>query len=262
MTDALVPVESSAFSIGQVVSRTFSVIGRHFVLFFGLSLVASLPTVLLAALTQPAAASGAAAAAMIFDGRYLMAFVGTTLTTVALSFLLSAVLTYGTVMDLNGRQVSVGEALNTALRIFFPLIAIAILYTLGIGLAFLALLIPGLMLMTAWAVAVPVRVIENTALLDTFSRSAELTKGHRWAIFGLLLAFGAIVLVVTVVSAPILGASAAARLGHLPLGYALVSTVIRAITAVISATGVACLYYELRVSKEGVGPNQLAAVFD
>lgn len=261
MTDAAIAVETPAFSMGEVVSRTFSVIGRHFLLFFGLALLASLPAVLLALLIRPVGKTGAAAA-MLLGSRYWITFAATMLVSMILSVLLSAVLTYGTVTDLNGRKPSFSDALATAVRLFFPLVAIAVISTVGFGLGLVALIVPGLMLITAWAVAVPVRVIENTRILDTFSRSAELTKGHRWAIFGLLVVYGAIVLVVSLVSRPVLLAASAAQIGGLPVVYTVADTVIRAVTSVISATGIACLYYELRVSKEGIGPDQLAAVFE
>jgi hypothetical protein len=40
-----------------------------------------------------------------------------------------------------------------------------------------------------------------------------------------------------------------------------ITAILDTLTALISATGVACLYYDLRVIKEGAGPEQLAAVF-
>jgi len=36
---------------------------------------------------------------------------------------------------------------------------------------------------------------------------------------------------------------------------------VRAVLGLIGAAGIASIYYELRLVKEGVGPEQLAAVF-
>ena len=40
------------------------------------------------------------------------------------------------------------------------------------------------------------------------------------------------------------------------------STITAIIYVVIAAAGIASIYYELRVIKEGIGPEALAAVFD
>jgi hypothetical protein len=44
---------------------------------------------------------------------------------------------------------------------------------------------------------------------------------------------------------------------QLPIGAAL-----GVITSVLSSAGVAAIYYELRSTREGAGPEALAAVFD
>lgn len=257
MTDTAIAAEAAPFSIGQVVSRLFSVIGRHFLLFLGLAVLAVLPSELLNFLIQPAAAGVAA-----FGASYWGTFIVTMLVSVILSVLLSAVLTYGTVMDLSGRRANFGEALGVAVRLFFPLLGLAFLYSFGIGLASMLLLVPGLMLMSAWAVAVPVRVVENTGVFYAFSRSAELTKGHRWAIFGLLVVYFVVATVIGLVTRPLLIGVSAAQVGSISPLYFIIDAAIRAVTSVIYATGVACLYYELRSSKEGIGPDQLASVFE
>jgi hypothetical protein len=43
--------------------------------------------------------------------------------------------------------------------------------------------------------------------------------------------------------------------------YVVAASVLRIITTIISTVGIASLYYELRSSKEGIGPEQLASVF-
>ena len=257
MIDTAVAAVASPFSIGQVVSRTFSVLGRHFLLFFGLAVLAILPSEFMAFVMQPGAGG-----LPFFGAAYWATFILSMLVSVIMSVLLSAVLTYGTVMDLSGRQASFGEALGVAVRLFFPLIGLAIISSFGVGFAFLLLIVPGLMLMTAWIVAVPVRVIEGTEVFDTFSRSAELTRGHRWSIFGLLVVYFIVAIVVSLIARPLLVGVSAAHIGGIAPLYFIVDGVIRTFTTVISATGVACLYYELRSSKEGIGPDQLASVFE
>ncbi len=180
---------------------------------------------------------------------------------IVLSFLLQAAITYATVMDLNGRRASFGEALSTGLRSVGPLFVIAIVYGIGVGLGLLLLIVPGLMLLAAWAVIVPSRVIENTPIMTTFSRSSELTRGHRWPIFGIYIVFYLGVAAIEYAARPFFGLAMTANVALAP-GYFVVLAIVGTLTAVVAATGTACIYYELRSAKEGIGPEHLASVFE
>jgi hypothetical protein len=46
------------------------------------------------------------------------------------------------------------------------------------------------------------------------------------------------------------------------VAYIALDSVVRIFTSMVSTAGVATIYYELRSVKEGVGPEQLASVFD
>jgi hypothetical protein len=254
--------DSASFDIGRVVSRTFSVIGRNWITFLVLSVLAVVPQSVWSFYTTRGALDGGAAFALS-GSFWLFTFVGWLVTIVA-TFVLQASLTYGTIMDLNGQRASLGESLAVGLRAFLPLFAIGILYTLGIGLGFVLLLVPGLMLITIWAVVVPARIAENTGVMQSFSRSQELTRGYRWPIFGIFVVFYVIIVIVEFVTRPLFGLgmlSQASALAAVPL-YFVLTGVIHVFTSVIASAGVACIYYELRTVKEGIGPQQLAAVFE
>jgi hypothetical protein len=118
------------------------------------------------------------------------------------------------------------------------------------------------MLALAWSVAAPVRVVENTPFFATFGRSAALTRGHRWAILGLYLVYALGGAVLGLIVAPLTGANPFAGVQGLNPVYLIASAVIAVLLRAIQGTAVASIYYELRAIKEGVGPEQLAAVFD
>ena len=52
--------------------------------------------------------------------------------------------------------------------------------------ASILLLVPGLMVAVAWSVAAPALAVERLGPLAALSRSADLTRGNRWRIFGLM----------------------------------------------------------------------------
>ena len=54
-------------------------------------------------------------------------------------------------------------------------------------IGFLLLIVPGLFLVTRWALIPAVIVIEKRSAGDSFDRSWELTRGYGWTILGSLL---------------------------------------------------------------------------
>ncbi len=48
----------------------------------------------------------------------------------------------------------------------------------------------------------------------------------------------------------------------MPPLYLVLTGAVRVVTAAVSAAGTACIYYELRVVKDGIGPQQLANIFE
>lgn len=62
----------------------------------------------------------------------------------------------------------------------------SILVTLGVLIGFVLLIVPGIILLIMWHFFGYV-IVENpeTGAIDAMRRSAEITKGHRWELFGL-----------------------------------------------------------------------------
>ncbi len=71
-----------------------------------------------------------------------------------------------------------------------PLVVAGLLAGLGIALGFVLFIVPGLFLLTIWAVIGPVIVIERTRALDAFGRSRELVRGYGWTVFAIVLITG------------------------------------------------------------------------
>jgi hypothetical protein len=167
------------------------------------------------------------------------------------------------VSDLNDRPVSVADSLGAGLRAFLPILGLAILLGLGVGLASLLLLVPGIMLAIAWCVAIPAYVVEQTGVIAAFGRSAELTRGNRWRIFGLFVIYFIAAIVIELVLGVVGRATGFAMIGRIPvLTLLIVAPLIQMATALIGSTGAAVLYVELRRLRDGVGPQGLAAIFD
>jgi hypothetical protein len=87
-------------------------------------------------------------------------------------------------------------------------------------------------------------------------RSAELTKGHRWKIFGLWI----LLIIISAVVSPLI------ELALSPLGSWIVTFIVNlawtAIWGAYYAIAVVVSYHDLRVAKEGIDIEQIASVFD
>lgn len=253
-----------AFELGRVMQRTFKVIGDNLSLFAvsGLLLVA-LPVFAANVVGFLYPETWVIGLASVVGG--IVAFVG--------SLLMQGVVVHSAISGLNGRSIQLGEALGVGASKALPLLGLGILQSLGVALGLLLLVVPGLMLMTAWSVAAPVLVMEKRSIEASFGRSGDLTRGHRWSIFVLLVIY---FVLATIISVAVQGLAAAAGVTTAQSGFltttqapsvmalaaVLVSALTNAVQGVISAAGAAAIYYELRTGKEGAAPDQLAAVFD
>ena len=260
----MVVADSAApqFEMGRVLKRTFSVISDNIATFAVLSV---LPSVLLAALSWGENGfedSNGLPTLPDLNTIVLLAVGG--LLYVASGVILQAAVVHGAVASLNGKHAPLAGCLATGLRNIVPLFVILLLVLLGIFGGAILLLVPGLMLAVMWSVVVPACVVEHTGVFGAFSRSRELTRGYRWPIFGLYVAFFVLMIIISVTFGVLIGigtlaGSPATSQPIVEIGSSTVSTMI---TSIIGSTFVAAIYYELRQIKEGIGPEALASVFD
>jgi hypothetical protein len=84
-------------------------------------------------------------------------------------------------------DLSVG-ATFARIRPHLAAIAIAsILAGIAVGVGFVLLIVPGLILVTLWVLIVPVIVLENKGWAESFGRSRSLVRGHGWSVFGVIV---------------------------------------------------------------------------
>jgi hypothetical protein len=148
----------------------------------------------------------------------------------------------GLVRDVHdGREnPSVGDLLGYATPVLLPLIGAGLLSGVGIGFGLVALVVPGLFLMTIWAVIAPVIVIEREGVFDSFARSRELVRGFGWPVLWVVL----IALLISTVGALLFGLIAAG-VADGPLVRIVFSALASTVTAPVEALVAGILYYRL-----------------
>lgn len=236
------------FRVGDVLSRSLAVLLSNFLPFIAICLILSLPGYLYALFGN-----------QNVDPQNIevsLGIIAMAIATVLLAFVATAALVYGALQELRGQHAGVGECIGRGLSLMFPVLGVAIVSGIGVGLGLLALIIPGVILGIMWWVAVPAAVVERPGVFGALGRSAELTKGYRWRIFGLLV----LIVIIQFLLAMVLGLiiSVVGSPATALFVQWLADAFITAFYAVVTAVG----YHDLRVAKEGFDVNQIAAVFD
>jgi hypothetical protein len=260
---------TARFEIGRVISRTFRVIADNAVVFLALTTLLSFPAIIynefgvLAGLIGlhdpvpfasylPAYSTGAIIA---------RAIVGYAISIVFAS-LLEAAITQGAIVSLNGGKASFGECLSTAISNILPLLVIVLLATMAIILGFVVLIVPGVILWLMLCVVAQVRVVEHKGIMDTLSRSAELTRGYKGQIFGLFVIYFAVVVAIELIIRPLTVLAMIGQAGEVnTILYVIAAALVQIVFGLLNAAGTTSTYYELRLVKEGVGAEHLASVF-
>jgi len=196
---------------------------------------------------QAAVLMPAAAAVFVFTGilSTLLTNAGGGLRFVALLIgLVATTLFTGMVVKLvadvrDGRRDSTpGQLLRAVWPVIGPLLFVAIAAAAGVLIGFIFLIVPGLILLTLWAVAAPVVVLERPPGLRALGRSRQLVSGNGWQVFGVLLVLD--VLIAVIAAAIEIAADAAGT------GVGLVVTVvIGVLTAPFPALAAAVMYFDL-----------------
>lgn len=249
---------STEFRIGRVISTSLSIWLRNIIIFCLLGLLANLPGLLLKLFFTNGTTEGGASTSSIGSA---LSGAGSSISDLVFGQILIAIVTFGVFQQLRNRPLDIGACISAGLSRLLPVIGTSLIAGILIGLASLLLVIPGIILSMVFWVAIPVCVAENLGASASLSRSAGLTKGYRWQVFGIVLlltvisiAIGAIVGLASGLGLGLMNASSTSMI----LVVYIVSSLLSAFQAVCSTTG----YYYLRVAKEGVDIDQIAAVFD
>lgn len=252
--------ETRRLDIGHVMGATFSIIGRHPIVFLGLSLiVAGLPYGLVQYfMLSPDFLDGALTEDFFADFADVWTGIagfgaGLFILYIILMILLQAMLIVASIRDLRGQDVDIGTCLSKALNHVLPLAGLAILSMLGIVVGLFLFLVPGIILFLMWIVATPVLVAENKSVMGSLERSIKLTSGSKGRIFLLMIIF-------LIASGMISGLGEA--LGYFSTTASVITTIMsETIVAAVQAAGIAALYIELRTIKEGPLNEGLAEIF-
>jgi hypothetical protein len=163
-----------------------------------------------------------------------------------------------------GRRATIGQAVREALRHFWPLLGVQLVYGLAVALLFVTVIgIPfAIYFAVAWGFAFHAIMFEGAGVFAALSRSRDLVRGHWWRTVGVTLLFLLLVVIVASLLFAVLGALIAflaAAQGPAALQsplYVIASSILNLLSSAITTPLTYCAwvlyYYDLRVRKEGL----------
>jgi hypothetical protein len=99
----------------------------------------------------------------------------------------SYLLQIAVVVGLTMRTTGIGLAPAAFISVITATVLITLLSTIGTVIGLFLLVIPGLLLLVRWSLAGPALVVERIGTMQSMGRSAALTRGYFWPIFGALI---------------------------------------------------------------------------
>jgi hypothetical protein len=173
-------------TVGGVLEQSLSLYQRFFWRFAATTAVVMVVLDLISALAATAGSTGGAALWGLLS--IVLGLIGT--------FWVQGALTFAVDDVRDGRiDTTIGELYRRTQPFLVALVVAGVLAGLGIGIGLLLFIVPGLYLISRWALIVPTIVLEKRSAGEAFKRSSELTEGHRWTVLGVVV----VVLIVSVV---------------------------------------------------------------
>ena len=265
---------SGVFRVGDVLSGAWRIFTGNLLFFLGVPvLIYAAITGVFMALVRLFGITGGNQR-QVWIGLGILATVDLTLYTIG-----QAVVVIGGFQRLRGEPLRAGAALRQALARAVPLLVLAVLWSVAIGICLILAfgvipfmifqagtglllayalmpiaLVPAAMAFVVWVVAVPACAIEGLGPVASMLRSFDLTKGCRWKIVGISLLAGVLLLAANLIDQIVDPVSST-------LAFVAYIVWLGSVMALWSCT-IVMTYYGLRAAKEGIAPGQVAAVFD
>lgn len=223
-------------TLGELIGLTFELFGRQLATFLSLTLIVVAPAVILVdGVWGGFLADGGEA-----DPSLAARVASVALGTVFIPPLVTALQVVVVQALARGEEPTVGAALRVAAPRLPAALGAVLLYTLGVAVGVVALVVPGVWLGTRWYFAAQATVVDGLGPVGALRRSAEVVDTRWWRTFGVVLAF---TLLVTVI-----GAVASAAVGSIDNGaiYTSAEVLLEAVLLSLSAIFGTLLFFDSR----------------
>ncbi|HEY8062642.1 MAG TPA: hypothetical protein VID74_07585 [Gemmatimonadales bacterium] len=236
-------------STGEVLDVSFGLYRAMFVPFVIVSMVARIVPIVLG--IYLAASGGALEHLGLFLLQMVLSIVLSALGVAATNFIVSGAYL--------GHAVTANDALRRASKLIVPLILLSLMTSLVIGVGFILLIVPGVILLGGLLLGTPVLVLEQPiSPIGAMSRSWELSRGFRGKALLTLLIASLLLVLPTLVAGVLAGIAALFGASSL-VAVSVLGGVLQIFVYPFGYVAFTVLYYDLRVRKEGFDLELLAA---
>jgi Uncharacterised protein family (UPF0259) len=236
MEASAAPSPQRRLTVGGVIDEALSLYGQHFWVLVGTAAAVFV-------------VAGVVQGVLNDDHGFVLRLVASIIGLIASTLFTGFVVTLVADVRDGKRDFTVGELIGAASHAIVPLILNGIMYGIAVAIGLVLLIIPGLFLITIWAVVAPAIVAERRGPVEAFGRSYELVKGHGWTVFGaIVVAF--LILILVAFFAALLGAA----IGDLA-GTIIFAVLANVLVAPFPALVASVLYFELGGTHEAIAPS-------
>jgi hypothetical protein len=222
---------NTKLDVGRVFERIFQIYRDQFGLLMGSALVLFVPVAIVNGFLYE-------------EGGFLASIVASAIAIVATYWYQGMVVEAARDILDGRRDHTIGSLFSAARPVVATLIGAGILAGIAIAIGLVLLIVPGLYLLTIWAVIVPVIVLERTGVFGAFGRSRELVKGHGWQVFGVLVVLFLAALVLRLVIQVIIDG-----ITDSVVGFIIAELIVNILVVPLSALAAAVIYFELKAIK-------------
>lgn len=252
-------------TLGELLDRTFQLYRRHFVVFTG---IVALPYLLSLAFQLSGTMFNIVSPLRFSLGSLVWLLAGLVVSLLVATMSQAATVVAVSELHLD-HEIAIGQAFARIKGRIPELCFISVAVGILVGLGFLALVIPGILLLLRWALVVPVAVLEQAGLRTAMSRSAELTDGDRGRVFVIFFLYFMLTMILSAVwQMPLAVATfATTRIGQAPPTWVQVTTQVAAfvtqcLVLPLSTIAFSLVYYDERVRKEAFDLEHMMAQLD
>ena len=176
---------------------------------------------------------------------------------VLVSPLISALHVHAVIDIGEGRRPRIGPVALRGISVLAVVVAAEIVAGVLIGLGFIALIVPGIILSLRWSVVAQTAAVDHEGWMPALRRGAQLSAGHYWHIFRVLLAIGFLTFLITAITSALAGGGDNTGIASVAIGI-----VVYTLVASFGALTFAVLYFDLRAREAGPRLDPLAGHAD
>jgi hypothetical protein len=230
--------------LGELLSETWRLFTAHLAVFLSVTLLVVTPVVLIVdGIWGRALADGIDA-----DAPLAATIVSTFVSAIVIPPLVTALHVVIVLGLARGEEPSVGSALRTASERFLPAVGTVLLYTLGVAVGLVLLIVPGIWLAVRWYLGAQAAVVDRLAPTEALRGSARLVQDRWWRTFGYIVVAVILFGIPVAILGAVLGALAAAvDSGAL---YVVTLIVVQAIGLSLTAIFGTLLFFDLRARRD------------